>query len=438
MIEIIPIGGYSEIGRNCTLIKVDNEAVIIDMGLHLENYIKFTEDEDVEGFLSPKDLMDVGAIPDVRPFLKYKDMVKAICITHAHLDHVGGVPYLANKFNCGVHGTAFTIEVLRQILKDEKMKLKNDLVVHKTDSTFKVSKNITIEFINMTHSVPQTVMIAVHTKEGTVLYANDFKFDSAPVLGKKPNFDRLKELKVKALILDSLYAPYDKKTPSESIAREMLKDVLLGVDSKGHSVIVTTFSSHIARLKSIIEIGQKLNRKIVFCGRSLNKYVTAAENIGLVKFTDKIQMVKYGSKVQTFFKGIKHPEKYLFVVTGHQGEPKATLAKMVYRKYFKFMPDDQIIFSCTVIPTPITKQNRAELESALRSLKVRMFKDIHVSGHACREDLRDFINMVKPQHIFPAHGDKHMVEALRDLALEMGYKVDQIHILHNRQKFNVK
>jgi len=438
MIEIIPIGGYSEVGKNCTLIKVDNEAVIIDMGLHLEHYIKFTEDEDVEGFLSPKKLMDVGAIPDIRPFLKYKDIVKAICVTHAHLDHVAAIPYLANNFNCGVHGTAFTIEVLKQILKDEKMKIKNELVVHNTNSKFKVSKNITIEFINMTHSVPQTVMIAVHTKEGTVLYANDFKFDSAPILGDKPNFKRLKELKVKALILDSLYAPYDKKTPSESIAREMLKDVLLGVDSKGHAVIITTFSSHIARLKSILEIGKKLNRKIVLLGRSLSKYVTAAENIGLVNFSKQVQMVKYGSKVNSFFSKIKHPEKYLFVVTGHQGEPKAVLAKMVYQNMFKFKQDDQVIFSCTVIPTPITKQNRADLESALRQKHVRMFKDIHVSGHACREDLRDFINMVKPEHIFPAHGDKHMVEAMRDLALEMGYKVDQIHILHNRQKFNVK
>jgi ribonuclease J len=438
MIEIIPIGGYLEVGKNCTLIKVDNEAVIIDMGLHLENYIRFTEDEDVEGFLSPKALMDVGAVPDVRPFLQYKSIVKAICITHAHLDHVGAVPFLSNKFDCDVHGTAFTIEVLKQILKDDKLALKNKLVVHNTNSKFKVSKNITVEFINMTHSVPQTVMIAVHTKEGTVLYANDFKFDSAPVLGDKPNFKRLKELKVKALILDSLYSPEAKKTPSESIAREMLKDVLLGVDSEGHTVIITTFSSHIARLKSIIEIGKKLNRKIVFLGRSLNKYTTAAENIGLVKFSKQVQIVKYGAKVKNFLKGIKNPEKYLFVVTGHQGEPKAVLARMVYQNLFKFKHDDHVIFSCAIIPTPVNKQNRADLESALRQKHIRIFSDIHVSGHACREDLRDFINMVKPQHIFPAHGDKTQAEAMRDLALEMGYKVDQIHILQNKQHFKVK
>ncbi|MBW2991256.1 ribonuclease J, partial [Candidatus Woesearchaeota archaeon] len=282
--------------------------------------------------------------------------------------------------------------------------------------------------------VPQTVIIAVHTPYGTLVYANDFKLDNAPTLGDKPNFKRLKALGekgVKVLIVDSLYADTAMKTPSENIAREMLKDVLLGVNSRGKAVIITTFSSHIARLKSIVELGKKLRRKIVFLGRSLSKYTTAAQTAGIIDFSKKAEFVRYGNKVGKFFKKIKHPEKYLFIVTGHQGEPRAVLPRMVYQKLFDFKEEDHVIFSCSIIPVEANIRNREKLDSALRKKKIRLFTDVHVSGHAFREDLRDLINLLKPKNIIPTHGNKKKLRAMKELALEMGYKSKNIKILKN-------
>src|SRR3990167_4818317 len=237
----------------------------------------------------------------------------------------------------------------------------------------------------MTHSTPHTVMIALHTKEGVILYANDFKFDLFPTLGKTPNFRRLEELgkqKVLALICDSTYASDARKMPSESIAKEMLKEVMLGIESKNKHVVVTTFSSHIARLNSIVEFGQKMNRKIVFMGRSMAKYVKAAEATGIANFTGKVEILKYSNQIRRRLKKISADRgKYLMVVTGHQGEPKSTLSKMMSPEFkFNLMPEDHVIFSCKTIPTPTNIENRKRLESDLKSRHVRIFKDVHESG----------------------------------------------------------
>lgn len=436
-LQIITIGGYSEIGRNCTLVKVDNEAVILDMGLHMDNYIAYTEEREElysEKDLSADTLIKVKAVPDIYHIQDLWPKVKAICITHAHLDHLGAIPFISNKFRADIHGTKYTIEVLNSILRDEKISLRNNLVSHPVDSRFKVSKKITVEFINVTHSVPQTVIIAVHTPYGTLVYANDFKLDNAPTLGEKPNFNRLKQLGkkgVKALIVDSLYADTAMKTPSESIAKEMLKDVLLGVNSRGKAVIITTFSSHIARLKIIVSLGKKLKRRIVFIGRSLNKYINAAKEAGIVDLSRQAEFVRYGNKVKKFFKNIKHPEKYLFVVTGHQGEPNAVLTRMVRQHLYNFKRGDHVIFSCSVIPVENNIINREKLDAALKKKNVRLFTDVHVSGHAFREDLRDLIQILNPKTLIPTHGNKEKLRAMKELALEIGYKPEQVKILKN-------
>ncbi|MCH8003504.1 MAG: ribonuclease J, partial [Nanoarchaeota archaeon] len=198
-------------------------------------------------------------------------------------------------------------------------------------------------------------------------------------------------------------------------------------DNKNNLIVVTTFASHIARLKSIIEFGKKLNRKIVFMGRSLSKYVKAAENVGLVNFSKDIEIVKYGRQIERKLKKVdKERKKYLLVVTGHQGEPKSVLYRIAKGELkFKLYHDDNVIFSCKTIPTPTNIANREALENELKRFGVRIFKDIHQSGHAAREDLRDFINLVKPKNIIPAHGNKEMKDALADLAVEMGYKRDK-------------
>jgi len=441
-LQIITVGGYSEIGRNCTLVKVDDEAVLLDLGLHMDNYIAYTDDsEDLqkEKDMSAEAMMRVNAVPNVNHIRDLWPKVKAICISHAHLDHVGAVPFLSNKFRADIHGTRFTIEVLSSSIKNEKMSLRNNMVAHPVNSKFKVSNKITVEFINITHSVPQTVVIAVHTPYGVVVYANDFKLDNAPTLGDKPNFKRFKELGdkgVKVLILDSLYADTPMKTPSESIAREMLKDVLLGVNSKGKAVIVTTFSSHIARLRSIVELARKLKRRPVFIGRSLDKYLSAAKSAGILDLEKEADHIRYGSKVGKYLKKVKHPEKHLFIVTGHQGEPGAVLSRMVFQHLYKFEEEDHVIFSCGVIPVENNIRNREKLDKALKEKRIRLFTDVHVSGHAFREDHRDLIHLLKPKNIIPTHAHRKNLEAMKELCIEMGYKPDKVHILHNGVQVN--
>jgi ribonuclease J len=296
-----------------------------------------------------------------------------------------------------------------------------------------ISKNIKVEFINITHSTPQAVLIAIHTKYGIIMYSNDFKLDNHPVIGKKPNYERLKHLSEKEniilLIMDSLYSNLDAKTPSEKVAKEMLKDVILGTKNEDNLIVITTFSSHIARLKSIIEFGKMLNRKVVFLGRSLYNYVIAAEKIGLVNFSKEVELIGYRSLVKKKLREIEKEGRsnYLIVCTGNQGEPDAILSRMANKKdiHFEFLPNDIIIFSCRTIPTSITIKNRENLEHKLKQFRVRIFKEIHVSGHAAREDHRDMIMLLKPKHILPIHGGRDITSGLETLSEELGYKLNK-------------
>jgi len=429
-IEIAAIGGYGVVGRNMTAIKVGDEVVILDCGLHLPNYIKYTEEEHGD-FIKANEtsLRRVGAIPNDKMISDWRDKVIAICASHAHLDHIGAIPYIEKKYDAPIIVTPFTAAVLRTIVRDEKIKLRNPIRPLLPNSRIKISQNITIEFIHVTHSTPQTVIIVIHTPDGKVVYGNDFKLDNSPTLGKKPNYKALKALgeegKVKVLILEDLYARDTRRMPSEAIAKEMLRDVLLGVDSKGKAVIVTTFSSQIARLKSIVEIGEKLGRKVVFIGRSLAKYASAAEDANVAHFEKRgVKILKYGRQVRKEYKNLMaNRHKYLIAMTGHQGEPKAMLSKVVRNQYsFRLLPGDHVIFSCITIPADINRKQRAKLESQLKSIGVRMFTEIHVSGHCAREDLRDFISYIKPEHLIPAHGDEDMNSAFASLAEEEGFK----------------
>lgn len=427
MIEICAVGGYYEVGRNMTAIKVDEEVIILDMGLHMPNYIAVTEDSEFEK-LPVTALKQNDAIPQEDPIKNWRKYVKAIIPSHAHLDHVGAIPFMANKYKCPVIGTPFTIAVLQRLCQDHKINLNNKFISLNPNASYKISENIKIDFINMPHSCPQTVAIAVHTKYGIILYATDWKFDNNPTLGQKPNYEKLKEIGKKGVIacfIDCLYADDERKTPSESVAREMLKDVMLNIDSKNSAMIVTTFASHLARLKSIIEFGAKLNREVIFIGRSLAKYTQAGEDIGIVNFSKDVNILKFTKKARKVINrlekdGIQH---YLLVVTGHQGEKRAVLSRLANQEIpFDFYQDDIVIFSCRVIPDPINMENRKELEKSLKSHGVRIFKDIHVSGHPAREDLRALIKLVNPEKIIPIHGDKPKVQAFCDLVEKMGYQ----------------
>ena len=444
-VEICTVGGYNEVGKNCTAIKYGDDVVILDMGFFLPALINFEEEGGQRKNLTPKGLIGLGAIPDDSVISSWKGKVKAIAATHCHLDHIGGIPYLAEKYNAPVLGTPYTSEVLKGMLRDEDLKMKNDIKVMKAGGVHKISENMSLEFINMTHSTPHTVMIAVHTPKGVVLYANDYKFDNHPVVGKKPDYERLRKIAkegVIGLVVDGLYSSARRKTPSEKVAREMLKDVMLGTDSTGNLIVASSFASHIARLKSMIEFGKKLGRDIYIMGRSMGKYIGAAERIDMVNFSKDATILSYSRQVQKTLKKMdgRKRNKSMLIVTGSQAEPGSMLTRMASGKLpFKFNSEDHVIFSCKTIPVEANILNRAELEKRLHQQRARVFTDIHVSGHCGREDIRDLINLVKPKHIIPAHGDVSKTAPLGELALEMDYKMGKtVHIASNGNKLNLK
>ncbi|MBU0756984.1 MAG: RNase J family beta-CASP ribonuclease [Nanoarchaeota archaeon] len=445
MIEICTVGGYSEVGKNMTAIKYQDEVVLLDMGLQVDKYIS-AKDENDDDIIDAKELARQGALPDETLIKDWKKKVLAIIPTHAHLDHLGAIPFMASKYDAEILCTQFSANVLKRLISEKANKFSNKITTLAVNSVYQLSENIRIEFINSTHSTPQTVMVLVQTPEGSVLYCNDFKLDNNPVIGDKPNYRRLNELgakkEVKLLIMDALYSNLERKTPSESIAREMLREVMLGVSSKDKAVIVTTFSSHIARLKSIVDFGKKMKRKIVFLGRSLAKYTEAAEECGIVNFSDDVEICGWSSKVRKKLKEIEkqgNREKYLIVATGHQGEPNAVLSKIVKGKLrFRLFSEDHVIFSCGVIPNPVNIAQRQILEDEFKKHKVRIFKDIHQSGHASREDHRDLINMVRPEHIIPSHGDFSKTSHLMSLAQELGYQPGKtVHLMQDGQRLSI-
>jgi ribonuclease J len=439
-INITAVGGFGEVGRNCTAVEYEGDTVLMDLGLHLDHYIKYTEDE--EGDVAagdPEILMRVGAIPDLRVLKGQEQSVKAIVLSHAHLDHIGAMPFLMERFkNVPIYGSPFTIAFLRQLLEDKDIHPSQPLRVLIPGQRAPIGK-MELELIPITHSTPDSTIVALHTPEGTVVYANDFKFDNHPVIGKPLDLKPFEKLKgsVAVLISECLYAPHATKTPSEIVAREMLREVLLETKTKQKAIFVSTFSSHIARLKSIVEVANELGRKTVFLGRSPAKYIQAAKEAGIIDLTKDAMVIKYGAQARRFLKNLRDPERYLIVTTGHQGEPKAMLSRLASEEIFKWQPEDIIVFSSNVIPVPMIQANRKHLEEKLRKHHLRIFVDVHVSGHASREDLREFLDILEPQIAIPSHGDPIMTNAYVELAREQGFDNERVVALREGDKLAV-
>ena len=444
MVKLYSIGGYNEVGKNMTALDLGEDVLLFDCGLYLPAIVELQEQNRI---LNEKKLRNIGAVPDdlILDNIGLRSKVRAIMASHAHLDHIGAIPYLAGRYNAEILATPFSIEVLNNILRNEDAKLKNPIKPVQPNSSYIINgkKQYKVDFINVTHSTIQTALIAVHTEKGVILYANDFKFDNTPIVGKKPNYEKLKEIAkegVLALVVDSLYAGDERKTPSEKIARGLLEDVLLTTSNENACIIVTTFSSHIARLKSIVDFGKQLDRKILFIGRSLHKYVSSAAKLKLAPFVKDVSILTYKNQIESALKKVsKNREKYLIVCTGHQGEPGSVLDRLSRNMLpSNFMPPHTVIFSSRTIPTPINLAVKQQLEKRLKEKGVRIFDSVHVSGHAAREDLRDFINMVQPQHIIPAHGDLQKLTSMAELATELGYRLGKdCHIMQNGQKISL-
>ena len=435
-VEICAVSGYSEVGRNMTAVRVDDEVVIIDLGISIPALVNNESEE--QGRMresSPSQLIKAKVIPDDTVIKDWKGKVKAIVLGHGHYDHIAAVRYLASKYKCPVYGTPFTIQILRTLLKDEEASVSNPLVPTKIDTIIEISKKLKIELISMSHSTLQCAMVAIHTPKGVVLYANDFKFDDDPVLGYKPNWERLKrfgkEGNCLVLITECMNVEIEGHTPTEGEAREKMKEVLLNTNSKGKALFVTTFSSQFARIKSIIEFGKKLNRRIVILGRSMYKYDEAAESLNLVNFSKDAEIIGYGGLRRKKLKEINENRgDYLVITTGSQGEKGSVLDKIVDKQLpFYFKSEDIVVFACRTIPTEVNIKQRAVLEGKLKDSGVKMFFNIHSSGHASKEDLKDFIKIVKPKNLIPSQGEPAKEEILVKEAEALGLKKANIHLV---------
>lgn len=442
--RIYTVGGYNEVGKNMTVVETGEDAFIFDCGLFLPPIVEL---EEAERIYTEKRLRAIGAVPDdsILPH-HVKNKVRAIIPSHAHLDHIGAIPWLGYRYKAEVIGTPFTIEVLKGEYRDEDAPLRNRFrtIVPNSSCTIQgKSGKYQLELINITHSTLQTSMVALHTKEGVFLYSNDFKFDNSPIVGLKPNYDALKRIAkkgVKAMVVDSLYSGDDRKTASEKVARSLLEDVMLTTTNDKAGIVVTTFSSHVARLKSIVDFGKQLNRQVVFVGRSLNKYVTAAKNVNLCPFQKDIRIASFRRQAEHALAQInKNRSRYVVVCTGHQGEPHSILDRLSKAELpLRLNAEDHVIFSSSIIPTEVNKQNREALEKNLRRKNVRIFNNVHVSGHAGREDLRDFVNMMNAQHVIPAHGDHAKCIPMVELCKELGYFPNKtVHLMSDGKALNV-
>ncbi len=437
MIRIYTLSGYEGVGKNMTAVGyskdgTDEEIVVIDMGIRLDRVL-IHEDVNIQKFRT-EELAKLGAIPDDRRLIG-KNVI-AIALSHGHLDHVGAVAKIAPHYpNATIYGTPYTIRVARGEVKSERTSKRKEKEEFNFVNQFyevdygeriQISENLTLEFIQITHSIPQSSMVVVYTPDGAVVYACDYKFDHNNPLNEKPDYKRLRKIGregVKVLIPESTRVAEETKTPSEAVAKMLLEDFFLyeGMESKG--LIATTFASHIARLQELIWLANKMDRQAILIGRSLAKYTGIAKQLGLIKMRGSRVLRSPRTVKKTLEEVSENREKYLLIVTGHQGEPGAVLTKMAEGQLYDIGKEDTVVFSAGVIPNPLNMAQRYKLETKLRMKGVRMIKDLHVSGHASREDHRYLIKLLSPENIVPAHGDFRMLTYYAELAEEEGYKI---------------
>ncbi len=437
-VEILPLGGLGEIGKNMTAIGFDDEYIVVDMGFRLDSILAF---EDVNiGAMTREELVNINGIPDDTQLRGRK--VRAIVLTHGHLDHIGAVGKLAHAYDAPIYGTPFTIELTKHVIREESMfEVTNELRPVALGESVKVG-DLEVEFISAIHSIPQSAYVAIHGPEGAVLCASDFKLDGGPVLKDVNDYARLKRLAndgLLAALVGAVRVDELGPTPPEARAREMLQEVLMEAVSAKGLVLVTTFSSHIARIKAIAELSLELGRIPMVLGRSLRRYCAIAIELGLVKFPEELRIHGRPNAVRNQLRGVENSRgDYVLIVTGHQGEPTSVLSRIADgRLPFKIRGGDEVVFSASVIPNPINQSNREVLEAKLDVQGAHVYRDVHVSGHAAKYDTGEFIKLVKPEHLIPCHGQFEKLEIVADLGRVLGYPNDRLHLLRNGQSLKL-
>ena len=429
-IEIATIGGYEEVGRQMTAVRAGDDVVVFDMGLNLSKVL-IHDDVETERMHS-LDLIDMGAIPDDRVMSELEGNVQAIVPTHGHLDHIGAISKLAHRYNAPVVATPFTIELVkRQVQSEEKFGFQNDLIKMDDGEQMSIGEGLELEFVNVTHSIIDAINPVLHTPEGSIVYGLDKRMDHSPVIGDPIDMQRFREIGregegVLCYIEDCTNAAKQGRTPSESVARRHLQDVMHSIEDYEGGIVATTFSSHIARVKSLVEFADDIGRKPVLLGRSMEKYSGTAEQLDFVEFPEDLGMYGHRKSVDRTFKRIMNEgkENFLPIVTGHQGEPRAMLTRMGRGDTpYDLTEGDKVLFSARVIPEPTNEGQRYRSEQLLGMQGARVYTDIHVSGHMRQEGHYQMLDALEPQHVVPAHQDMSGYSEYVNLAEAKGYSV---------------
>jgi ribonuclease J len=410
-LQIIPLGGLGEIGKNMTIIRFQDNILIIDAGL------MFPED----------DMLGVDlVIPDLTYVIENSDKIKAIVLTHGHEDHIGALPYLLKKIDVPVYGTPLTLGILGGRLKENGVsssKLKAIEAGHKLRIGC-----FNLEFLRVNHSIADSVAVAVHTPVGVVVHTGDFKIDQTPVDGQVTDFTRFAQLGEKGVLVmmsDSTNAERTGYTQSEKTVGAKFDEVFRTVQSR---IIIATFSSNVHRIQQAVDSAAKYKRKVAVIGRSMVNVVNIALELGYLKMPE-------GTLI-----AIEEINKYpasqvVIITTGSQGEPMSALTRMAMadHKKISILPNDTVIISANPIP------GNEKLVSRTVDLLFRLGADviyerssgIHVSGHASQEELKMMHNLVKPRFFIPVHGEyRHLIQH-KKIAMELGMPKENIFVAEN-------
>ena len=407
-LKIIPLGGLDEIGKNITVLEYGRDMIVIDCGVGFP-------DEDMYGV----DLV----IPDFSYLVANQKKLRGMFITHGHEDHIGSIPYCMQQVSCPIHGTAMTCGLIKLKLEEHRLADTVKLHIHKPGDTVKAGC-FSVEFIHVNHSIADAVAFAVHTPVGTVIFTGDFKID--PTAGDGMiDLARLGELGNKgvlALMADSTNVERSGYTPSENVVAEGLDRQFKNCDQR---TIVTTFASNMHRIQSILATAQRYGRKVAVSGRSMENMLKVAQELGYLK-------VKPGTIVDLAAIKSLPKNKVVIVSTGSQGENMSALYRMAFstHKQVDITAGDRIIISASAIPGNEKAVSRIINELYRKGADVVYEKSegLHVSGHACREELKIIQGLVKPRFFIPLHGEQRHLQIHSKLAQSMGMHPKNIHI----------
>ena len=412
-LKIIPLGGLHEVGKNITVFQYDNEMIVVDCGL------SFPED----------DMLGVDlVIPDITYIIKNQEKLKGMVITHGHEDHIGSVPYFLKQVNTPIYGTRLTLGLIKNKLEEHRLVDSTKLNEVNPGETIKLGKHFKVEFIQSSHSIPDSVMLAIHTPVGTVLHTGDFKVDYTPMDGKIMDFGRLAELGNKgvlALMSDSTNAERKGFTMSESTVGEVFEKLFTNCTKR---IVVATFASNVHRVQQIVNCAVKYGRKIAVCGRSMINMITTARELGYIECPDNlfidIDMINNYTD-----------DQLLIITTGSQGETMSALTRMAsgtHRKV-KITPNDLVIISAN--PIPGNEKNVSKVIDSLMQIGAEVvysaLEDVHVSGHACQEEQKLIFALTKPKYFIPVHGEYRHLIAHSETAKLMGVPKENIFKLEN-------